>query len=65
MTWSPYWGTEDDVLELGPRFVRGVCDEANSLEHKLCRANGATYGCPPRHWAWEDIKYGRSATADV
>lgn len=51
MTWSPYWGTEDDLLELGAR-LRTASDGASSLEHRLCRANGETYGCPPRHWSW-------------
>lgn len=56
--WSPYWGTEMDMLELGARF-RTVSDEANSLEHRLCKANGVSYGRPPRHWAWEAAKYRR------
>lgn len=50
---SPYWGSEDDILELGfndkPPYHY---DDPNALEHRLCRANGLTYGCPPRHWAW-------------
>jgi hypothetical protein len=50
---SPYWGTEDDVLELAfnakPPYYS---DEASAIEHRLARANGVTYGCPPRHWKW-------------
>lgn len=57
VSWSPYWGNELDLLELGGRFLRGACDEANSIEHRLCRANSETYGRPPRHWQWEVIKY--------
>lgn len=27
-------------------------DEPSPLEHRICRALGLTYGCPPRHWKW-------------
>lgn len=42
---------EIELVELGARAA--YCyDEGSSLEHRLCRAQGLTYGCPPRHWAW-------------
>lgn len=39
---------ELDRLELGfPDYLR---DEPTQIEHRLCEANGLTYG--PRHWSW-------------
>ncbi len=49
MTW--YWDDEDVELELGYR-VRMSTDEPTGIEHKLARANGLSYGVPPRHWSW-------------
>lgn len=59
MTWSPDWGYELDLLELGMRFERGCFDSGSSVEHRLARANGQRYGSPPRHWAWEAARLGR------
>lgn len=43
---------ELELIELGYRAAY-TYDEGSSLEHRLCRANGLTYGCPPRHWKWK------------
>jgi hypothetical protein len=43
---------ELELIELGARAA--YCyDEGSSLEHRLCRASGLDYGCPPLHWTWE------------
>lgn len=45
-----YW-PELELIELGRRAA--YCyDEGSPLEHRLCKANGLTYGSPPRHWKW-------------
>lgn len=51
----PYWRTENDLLELGDRLPPS--DEPTAIEHRLAKANGLTYGCPPRHWAWERARH--------
>jgi hypothetical protein len=48
---DPYWGSEIDLLELGPRFY-AASDEASVVEHRLAQALGIEYGSPPRHWSW-------------
>ena len=45
-----YW-LELERIEIGDRAA-DTYDEASSLEHRLARANGVEYGCPPRHWTW-------------
>jgi hypothetical protein len=60
VSWQPYWGREDDILELGIRF-RAASDDASALEHRFAKANGVGYGCPPLHWQWEKHKYGRAS----
>lgn len=55
MRCNVYWGSEDDLLELGSRF-RSVSDEGSALEHRMAKAFGYTYGSPPRHWTWGLIK---------
>lgn len=48
-----YW-PELELIEVGSRAA--YCyDEASTLEHCICRANGLTYGCPPRHWRWDFV----------
>jgi hypothetical protein len=42
---------ELERIELGDRAAYAY-DESSTLEHRLCRAIGLTYGCPPRHWKW-------------
>ena len=49
MTFSPFWGTELDLIEVG----HYASDEPSVIEHRLARANGLHYGCPPRHWNWQ------------
>jgi hypothetical protein len=44
---------ELDLIELGGWFDY-LRDEPSQIEHRLCAANGLTYGCPPRHWRWRD-----------
>jgi len=36
-------------------------DESSSLEHRIAKANGESYGSPPRHWEWDREKYRRAA----
>jgi hypothetical protein len=45
-----YW-SELGYIEVGQR-VEDSYDEASSIEHRMAKAYGATYGCPPRHWDW-------------
>lgn len=42
---------ELERIELGERAAFAY-DEPSPIEHRLCRANGLIYGCPPRHWNW-------------
>ncbi len=47
----PYWEGLDVELELGFRLAS---DEPSVIEHRLAKANGLDYGCPPRHWKWRE-----------
>lgn len=49
MSYWPYW--EGIMVEIEHGF-RGASDEPSTLEHRIAKANGLEYGCPPRHWKW-------------